>query len=391
MHKMNVLIYGYGETYQKNVYWINQLYNIVGITDSKFNISSWEMKKYKVEDAVNLAFDIILITSIFFEEIKASLIGRFNIEESKISWFMDEFCNERCETFGEKNPNVIFYIYRAHWQESKNGFYNFFDRAMALYYKTRQLGYELLVDMKNYYTEYSGLDRYGIVNVWEDYYEQPSKYTLDEAYQSKKVILSKFDSVEYNYLTLSKSEYLSCEWWRETYENLGKVTHFTPSQMLKNQINKELNHLKMSGKILGVLARGTDYVCLKPKNHPIPFDTDLLIDECQSKFQKGEYNYIYLATEDLNIFEKFKKSFGENLLFTEQTRVKTDRNKMLIDVKFERENDNYLRGLEYCTAIEVLARCNYLLANCYCYGALGALAIGGGSIKSEILDMGIYD
>ena len=35
MHKMNVLIYGYGETYQKNVYWINQLYNIVGITDSK--------------------------------------------------------------------------------------------------------------------------------------------------------------------------------------------------------------------------------------------------------------------------------------------------------------------------------------------------------------------
>ena len=64
---------------------------------------------------------------------------------------------------------------------------------------------------------------------------------------------------------------------------------------------------------------------------------------------------------------------------------------MLIDVKFERENDNYLRGLEYWTAIEVLARCNYLLANCYCYGALGALAIGGGSIKSEILDMGIYD
>lgn len=119
MHKMNVLIYGYGETYQKNVYWINQLYNIVGITDSKFNISSWEMKKYKVEDAVNLAFDIILITSIFFEEIKASLIGRFNIEESKISWFMDEFCNERCETFGEKNPNVIFYIYRAHWQKGK--------------------------------------------------------------------------------------------------------------------------------------------------------------------------------------------------------------------------------------------------------------------------------
>ena len=204
MHKMNVLIYGYGETYQKNVYWINQLYNIVGITDSKFNISSWEMKKYKVEDAVNLAFDIILITSIFFEEIKASLIGRFNIEESKISWFMDEFCNERCETFGEKKSKRYILYLQGTLAGIKKWILQFFDRAMALYYKTRQLGYELLVDMKNYYTEYSGLDRYGIVNVWEDYYEQPSKYTLDEAYQSKKVILSKFDSVEYNYLTLSK-------------------------------------------------------------------------------------------------------------------------------------------------------------------------------------------
>lgn len=45
MHKMNVLIYGYGETYQKNVYWINQLYNIVGITDSKFNISRPSKRK----------------------------------------------------------------------------------------------------------------------------------------------------------------------------------------------------------------------------------------------------------------------------------------------------------------------------------------------------------
>lgn len=32
MHKMNVLIYGYGETYQKNVYWINQLYRVVSET-----------------------------------------------------------------------------------------------------------------------------------------------------------------------------------------------------------------------------------------------------------------------------------------------------------------------------------------------------------------------
>lgn len=390
--KQKILIYGYGNTYKKNIQWIKQLYEIVGITDARITMSSEERKEYKIEDAIELDFDIVLVTSVFFDEIKRNLIENFNIEDSRIYWFMDEFSNERHVTFGEKNPNITFYIFRAHWQESKNGFFNFFDRAIASCYRARQLGYELLVDMKNYYTEYAGIERYGTINVWEDYYEQPSQYTLDEAYQSKNVILSRFDDEQYNYPKLSNEIYFSNKWWAEIYKVLGDMFQFFPNQTLKEYIDKEIKRLGLPRKVLGVLARGTDYISLKPKKHPIPYNTDLLINECRNRLLSGAYEYIYIATEDLDILEKFQSNFGEKLLFSEQMRVRQDVKKVLMDIKFEREKDSYLRGLEYCVVINVLAKCESLLANCNCYGAHGAIAINGGKyITCEILDAGIYD
>lgn len=390
--KLKALVYGYGNSYQKNIYWINQLYNIVGVTDAKIMFTDKEKREYKVEDAVKLDFDIVLVSSVFFDEIKKSLIDKFHINATKIYWFIDEFSKERYETFGEKNPDIIFYVFRAHWQESKNGFYNFFSRVMASYYEVSRQGYKLVVDMKNYYTEYAGLERYGIINIWEDYYEQPSSYTLEEVYQSKNVILSKFDDKKYNYPDLSNKIYLSNIWWIETCQNLSRLYKLTPNHMLKENISKERVCLKVSGKILRVLARGTDYISLKPKNHPVPYDIECFIEECQNRLLNKTYDYLYLATEDLDILNIFKKIFGEKLLYIEQMRMKQNVNRVIMDIKFGRENDNYLRGLEYCTAIEILAKCDGLLANCCCYGALGAILINGGHYMENIIfDAGRYD
>ena len=145
--RRKILIYGYGNTYLKNIYWIRQLYEIVGITDARITESCVDKKEYCVEDAVKLGYEIILVASVFFDEIKNRLTNCFNIDDSKICWFQDEFLNERRETFGEKNPDITFYIFRAHWQESKNGFYNFFDRVFASYYEVKRQGFELLVDI----------------------------------------------------------------------------------------------------------------------------------------------------------------------------------------------------------------------------------------------------
>lgn len=386
-----VLLYGYGNTYHKNIYWIRQFYKIVGVTDAKITTSCKKDQLYTVDDAVKLDFDIIIVTSVFIEEIKSRLVNDYKIEDSKIFWFMEEFCRERHESFGEKNPEVTFYIFRAHWQESTNGFYNFFDRVFASWYEVKKQGFEFLVDMKNYYTEYAGLERYGTVNVWEDYYEQPSSYTLEEAYQSKNVILSKFDEEKYNAPFLINEQRLTNHWWVETYKILSKMFSITPGQVLKECIKNEKERLKSLDETLGVLARGTDYVSLKFKDHAIPFDTKSLIKECKRRLLSEGYKFIYLATEDLDILEEFEKAFGDKLLYSPQMRMRQNVEKVIMRIKFDRENDAYLRGLEYCVVIEMLSRCRSLLANCCCYGALGAIAINGGKYSScEVIDIGTY-
>ena len=54
---------------------------------------------------------------------------------------------------------------------------------------------------------------------------------------------------------------------------------------------------KQSKNILGVLTRGTDYIARKPKQHPIPPNVSILINDVKEMDNKYKYDYrsmIYL-------------------------------------------------------------------------------------------------
>lgn len=95
MIKERILIWGNGNTLKKNICWIKQLYNIVGITDSNIDISAQEDNIYSPEKALKLQYDFILIVSQYYEEIKESLTGQYGIDEKKIIFFEDEFLKEK--------------------------------------------------------------------------------------------------------------------------------------------------------------------------------------------------------------------------------------------------------------------------------------------------------
>ncbi len=120
---------------------------------------------------------------------------------------------------------------------------------------------------------------------------------------------------------------------------------------------------------------------MKPENHFIPCDTDEFIDYVRTYRKKLGYGAIYLATEDEDILEKFKQSFSEDeLFFSEQQRF-GNTGRVLMDVKVDRENDGFLRGMEYCLVVLMLSKCDGLLANCYCGGTEGAISLNGGRYK----------
>ena len=65
------------------------------------------------------------------------------------------------------------------------------------------------------------------------------------------------------------------------------------------------NLFKGSRNILGILARGTDYITVKPSGHPIPPNIDMMIDDINEMDKKYSYDWLFLTTEDDNENLKF--------------------------------------------------------------------------------------
>lgn len=63
---------------------------------------------------------------------------------------------------------------------------------------------------------------------------------------------------------------------------------------------------------------------------------------------------------------------------------------VLSDVRFNRNDDAYLRGREYLTVVGMLSRCNVLLGSLV--GAtVGAMCLNGAKFDHvEIIDKGVY-
>ncbi len=390
--KEKILVYGCGEIYQKNQYWIPTIYDVLGIVDRKWERSDAGHGRFTIKEGIRLNFERVLVTtgSSSFGEIKKFLIETYDISPEKIIHFLDEFSEEREMSFGNENPEICFYILRAHWQESSNGFYNFFNRAVRTFHYAKKNDYEFLIDMKHYYTEYAGTDNYGKYNVWENYYEQPSHYSLEEAYRSKNVIFSKFGT-EWDKERIGdifgdyKEKYLP-------FIEIGKLyaSFFCVSSVLAERIQNEKERLNWGDKrILGVLMRGTDFNKCPPR-HPVIHPINDVINDVLNKMESENYDLVYLATEDSRILNLFRQRIRDKLIYSKQYRTdQSDR--PLMKVKFPRDNDGYLRGLEYCTVIEMLSACNSIVANCMCGGTMAALTRNQGKYEAILVyDDGFY-
>ena len=111
-------------------------------------------------------------------------------------------------------------------------------------------------------------------------------------------------------------------------------------------------------KILGIHYRGTDYK-QDAKSHP----THISFDQLKSAIAAvaGDYDYIYVATDEKGICEKLKESFGDKVFYNEDCfRGNSD-----ISVAFskdERKNHHYLLGVEVIRDMYSLSKCDALIA-----------------------------
>lgn len=179
--------------------------------------------------------------------------------------------------------------------------------------------------------------------------------------------------------------------WCNIYKNFVRFNKKT-----SDYINQEYNELAFSSRrVLGVICRGTDYLRLKPAGHPIQPSISDIIQECKKIMSEYNYTHIYLATEERKIRDIFEESFP-NLILENRRQYYDDiydqnpNIQFIKEVKFNRENNNFLSGLEYLSSITLLSRCRALIGG-NCGGTLGAIFLNDNKYEyTHIFDLGVH-
>ena len=194
-------------------------------------------------------------------------------------------------------------------------------------------------------------------NVFEYYFEPLSGNKLTKIELSDRAVIN-FTKTQLNALTdvcngyhLSDDDLrcLACAYSKYIKLN-QKVKEFLDGNMIKR-----FNH----EKILGVHYRGTDFN-IGLKDHPIKPEISEYIKNIEDRFIKGEYDRIFVATEDLNALEVFNSIFKEKICYYNDV-VRSNDN---IGPHSKKNTESYYKyriGLEVLRDVYTLADCDGLI------------------------------
>ena len=153
----HVIVYGISGTLELNEAYIEQRFKIVGYSDSnpekRATLKQPEMY-IRPADIAKADFDYVLITSVFDEEIKESLISQCNVSEDKILLF-DQWQGMRFQKhLGEKHPDKTFYVLSRFTRYRDGLFSHIYSYLEQLLWIDK---HDIIpaVDMMNYRNQYS--------------------------------------------------------------------------------------------------------------------------------------------------------------------------------------------------------------------------------------------
>ncbi len=289
---------------------------------------------------------------------------------------------ERRISRGDMYPDTTFFVVRRAY--CKVGLFSYVMTNMGLVDHAIGQGYIPVIDMQNGRNTYLEEDKVGRENAWEYYFKQPCGYSLEDIGKAKNIILSDgliTDANNYpDFRIVDDLENFSH--WHAVFEKYLKVN---------DEINREFDILKRKylgdSKVLGILARGTDYVSSEPPGHPVQPTASQIIEKAREVMKKYSCGKIYLATEDADIYSELKNAFGDQLVAPATERYTTKEGQNIND--FRKDHDKRLKGKEYLLSILLLSACDCLIAG-NVGGTHGAMLMSKGYEYQHIFRLGKY-
>lgn len=273
-------------------------------------------------------------------------------------------------SFGNKNPDKTIYIIRG--INDKSGFYNgpilnllanYFYVLTHIQY-AREKGYIPVVDQKNY-PVYNSSDEVinGTLNAWEYYWEQLDAVSLEEAYQSKNVVLSRrkwYGQWDMGYDALKYTD-------KDTISFMHGLCPFLNAYTRDYVQEKYDELLKNKGKIIGVSFRygGHAKNCFyHGEGHPIQPEIEELADIVEERLVSWKMDRIFMTSDSSDSIEYFKNRFGDKLIFMPRIRRKEGMiYKTNEDSPMYCKNQMHNTTLEYLTEMELLSKCDSLIGS----------------------------
>ena len=271
---------------------------------------------------------------------------------------------------------------------TKCGFFSFYIVHLGCIHKCLLSGLIPVIDLKSFPNVYNKGNT-SINNPFELFFNQPFNYTLDDVKKYAKNI-EYFDCNEGNFRPDERkiyyNKYLIMFWhnFAERYMSFKKEIIHKTENIIKQLFGNSKN-------ILGVKIRGTDYIALKIKNHPIPPKIETLISDVKRWDIIYKYDFIFFSTEDELLKSKFVPEFGNKL------KLLNPKEKLQYNYNNQKEyvtmNDKIYGNLDYMMNyvynIIILSKCLDIIA-ARCSGTAGIFILGKGFRHKKIYNLGDY-
>lgn len=250
-------------------------------------------------------------------------------------------------------------------------------------------GYIPIVDLKSFKNIFNGFNIGSLnINPYEIFFEQPYGYKLEDVLKNGQKII---------YHTCNNHSFFKPSYSIFKNNILIDYWHNIALQYMpiKSEIIKEANIIrdklfKGSYNILGILARGTDYITRKPRSHPVQPKIKYYFDDINDMNNKYKYDWLFLTTEDDLIRIKFIKKYGEKIKYYKKGRniiYNYQEKEILCFNKKIKGNIEYIKI--YLINIIILSHCLDIITS-RTSGSIAAFFFSEGFRETRVYFLGSY-
>lgn len=267
-----------------------------------------------------------------------------------------------------KGKKDIYGIMQIHSDEG--GLFCLFLKVLGGLKYCEDNGFIPVVDMQSRENIFQTKEERGKLNVWELFFEQPAAVSYDSVKKLPNTLTLHNPMGPNTLMPFFENDEIK-KYWRNMVK---KYIHL--SKDVQDLLASYEGNIFDGSKVVGVLARGTDYKKGVANGHPIQPDINELKSQIDICINEKGCSKIFLATEDQKILDELTKEYGNKIFTVSQKRYNEEINSKLGHRK-DYANISKDMNKAYLTSIVLLSKCDCFVSG-LTTGMLGAYMFSEG-------------